>query len=58
MNREQQALASFDHISRTGGDWGRLLARIMTARLLANPPGGPHDSQTPRERSWIRDHRR
>ena len=35
---EQRALASFDHVARTGGAWGARLAALKTRELLQREP--------------------
>ena len=35
---EQRALASFDHVARTGGAWGARLAALKARELLERKP--------------------
>ena len=35
---EQRALASFDHVARTGGAWGARLAALKSRELLQRKP--------------------
>ena len=35
---EQRALASFDHVARTGGAWGARLAAVKSRELLERKP--------------------
>ena len=37
---EQRALASFDHVARTGGAWGARLAAVKSRELLEPAPRG------------------
>ena len=37
-NAEQRALASFDHVARTGGAWGARLAAVKSRELLERKP--------------------
>ena len=38
VSPEQRALASFDHVARTGGAWGARLAAVKSRELLERKP--------------------